>query len=136
MLQLVGLRNAAAEAGREGHATISFEELLRLDPDLILVSRPLQMEEGSAGDRGGASERLLLSESSLAGLRAVRERRIVSLPAWLYATASHEIVSGAEALALSVDELLGRLAAAPEPEPANGEPGPGERDGARLDRRR
>ena len=114
MMELAGLVNAVAEGGRQGHVGASFEDLLVLDPDVILVSRPLAMGAGHAGDRGGASERLLLSEPSLAGLRAVRERRIVSLPAWLYAAGSHEVVTGAEALADEVDLLLERLAAAEE----------------------
>jgi len=109
VLTLAGLTDAAAEAGREGHVEISFEELLALDPDLILVSRPLQMVAGPAGDRGGASEALLRSEASLASLRAVREDRIVALPAWLYATGSHELVSAAEVLAGEVDRLLARI---------------------------
>ena len=108
MMELAGLVNVVAEAGREGHVGASFEDLLMFDPDLIVVSRPLTMGAGHAGDRGGASERLLLSEPSLAGLFAVRERRIVTLPAWLYAAGSHELVTGAELLAVEVDALLER----------------------------
>ena len=104
-MRLAGCVNVAAEAGREGHVGIDFEELLALDPDLILVSRPLAMGEGPAGDRGGASEALLRGEPALAGLRAVREDRIVSLAAWLYATGSHEILRAAEALAAELDAL-------------------------------
>jgi iron complex transport system substrate-binding protein len=108
-LQLCGLVNAASEDGRSGHFSISFEQLLVIDPDLILVSRPLRQAAGPSGDRGGASERILVQEASLEGLRAVREGRIVSLPAWLFATGSHELVAGAEALAAEVDALLLRL---------------------------
>ena len=107
-MSLCGLVNAAAEDGKRGHFQISFERLLVIDPDLILVSRPLSQPAGPSGDRGGASESILLNESTLADLRAVRERRIVSLPAWLFATESHELVSGAEALAREVDALLAR----------------------------
>ncbi len=114
MMTLAGLENVAATSGREGHVGLTFEQLLLHDPDLILVSRPLAQGAAHAGDRGGASERLLRSEASLAGLRAVREDRIVSLPAWLYAAASHELVSGAEVLADEVDALLARLAAGAE----------------------
>jgi len=113
ILRLAGLRNAVAEAGRVGHVGLGFEALLVLDPDLIVVSRPLAMPAGAAGDRGGASEAVLTAEPSLAGLRAVRERRIVSLPAWLYATGSHEMVRAAEVLADEVDALQRRLEAAP-----------------------
>jgi iron complex transport system substrate-binding protein len=110
MFELAGLRNALAERGTGGHVGLTFEELLGLDPDVIVVSRPLKMPEGPAGDRGGASERLLYSEPRLASLRAVAERRVVALPAWLYATGSHEIVHGAEVLSDEVGALLERLA--------------------------
>jgi iron complex transport system substrate-binding protein len=107
VMRLAGCANLVAEAGERGHVELDFERLLVLDPDLILVSRPLSMGEGPAGDRGGASEAVLLSEPSLAGLRAVRDGRIVRLPAWLYATGSHEIVTAAEFLADELDRLAG-----------------------------
>jgi iron complex transport system substrate-binding protein len=107
VMQLAGCVNLLAEAGERGHVELDFERLLVLDPDLILVSQPLAMGEGPAGDRGGASEAVLLSEPALASLRAVRERRIARLPAWLYATGSHEIVTAAEYLADELDRLPG-----------------------------
>jgi iron complex transport system substrate-binding protein len=109
VLRLAGLSNAAAEAGREGHGPIGFEELLVLDPDVIVVSAPLHTDVGHAGDRGGASAAILYGEPSLASLRAVRERRVVSLSPGLYASASHRVVDAAEALADEVDALLQRL---------------------------
>ncbi len=113
MIRLSGMVNAVAQSGRSGHGPLSFEELLLLDPDVIVVSRPLSIPAGQAGDRGGASETILFAEPSLASLRAVRERRIVSLPPGLYACASHLIVAGAETLAAEVDALLARLSARP-----------------------
>lgn len=109
LMRLAGLENLVASAGREGHVPVSFEELLAYDPDLIIVSLPLKQEAGHAGDRGGASRELLHSEASLASLRAVQDDRIISLPAWLFATASHELVGSAEALADEVEALLPRL---------------------------
>ena len=110
IMRLAGLENLIASTGREGHVSVSFEELLAYDPDLILVSLPLKQEAGHAGDRGGASRGLLRAEASLRTLRAVREDRIISLPAWLFATASHELVGSAEALADEVERLTARLA--------------------------
>jgi len=117
VLVLAGLSNAAAGAGHHGHVPMGFEELLVLDPDLIVVSAPLHTAAGPAGDRGGASEQVLLSEPRLAGLRAVRERRIVALPPGLFACASHLVVEAAEVLGREVDALLLPGAA------AAGEPG-------------
>ncbi|HVS16987.1 MAG TPA: ABC transporter substrate-binding protein [Planctomycetota bacterium] len=105
ILRLAGLVNAAAQAGRRGHVTLSFEELIRLDPDVIVVSTPLHTDVGHAGDRGGASRGVLESEPSLAGLRAVRERRIVGLPPGLFACASQRVVDAAEVLVGELERL-------------------------------
>ncbi|MEO6710523.1 MAG: ABC transporter substrate-binding protein [Planctomycetota bacterium] len=111
---LAGMRNAMAERGADGHVQVSFEDLIALDPDLILVSMPLHQGEGTQGDRGGASQRLLETEPSLRELRAVQQKRIVALPPSLFATGSQSIVSGAEALAAAVDAMLAREAAPAE----------------------
>jgi ABC-type Fe3+-hydroxamate transport system substrate-binding protein len=105
ILRLAGLENAAATAGRVGHVSLSFEELILLDPDVIVVSTPLHTDVAHAGDRGGASETVLLSEPSLAGLRAVRERRIARLAPGLFACASQRVVDAAEALAAELERL-------------------------------
>lgn len=105
MLDLCGAVNAAAAAGIHGHGQVAFEDLLLLDPDVLVVSRRLHAPTAHAGDRGGASERLLRTEEALAGLRAVREDRIVRLDAGLFASASHQIVAGAEELAAALDAL-------------------------------
>ncbi len=98
-IRLAGLKNAAAD--RVGHQRCSFEELLTLDPDLLVVSGPGNF------DRKGATERLLREEPALGGLRALAGQRVIVLPAWLYDTASQHIVSAAEALAQGADRALG-----------------------------
>lgn len=112
LFKVVGVDNVMTARGLQGHGGITFEDLLALDPDLIVVSEPLRMGEGASGDRGGASERLLRSEASLSGLRALREDQLVALPAWLFATGSHELVSAAEELARRMDALDARTRAA------------------------
>lgn len=108
VLQLAGLENLATSAGRVGHFELGFEGLIALDPELIIVSAPLRAAPSAQGDLGGAAERVLLSAPALASLRAIRERRIVALPAWLFATGSQELVQAAEALRDAVDELQAR----------------------------
>ena len=99
-ITLTGMTNAAAEAGRVSHVRFTFEELLLLDPDVIVVSAP-----GGAGEDGGTAA-LLRGEPALASLRAVRDDLIVPMPAWLYDTISQHIVTAAEVLAVGVDERL------------------------------
>jgi len=99
-ITLAGMTNAAAEAGRVSHVRFTFEELLLLDPDVIVVSSP----EGAGEDGGTAA--LLRGEPALASLKAVRDDRIVPMPAWLYDTISQHIVTAAEVLAVGVDDCL------------------------------
>jgi len=112
VMELAGLVNLSAADGREGHFDLSFESLLTLDPEVIVVSAPLKLPPSAQGDLGGASERVLRGEPALASLRAVREDRIVALPAWLFATSSHEIVSAAERLRSELDAIEERAARA------------------------
>lgn len=105
MIELTGMRNAARELGLVGWQSLDFEQLLTLDPDLLVL--------GAAGDgaRGDPTEQVLRGEPALAGLRAVREDRIVVLPSRLYTTNSHFLIEAAEELARRVDALLERLGA-------------------------
>lgn len=98
-LRLAGLRNAGAELGRQDVFKISTEELLALDPDLIVVTAQL----GQAQD---PSEALLRGDPNLARLRAVREERILRVHPLDVATTSHEIVAAAERLADAAEALL------------------------------
>lgn len=92
VFRLAGVRNALAEAGHVGIVKLNFEDVLAIDPDLIVVSH--------REDTGvGVTEDLLLAEPSLRDLRAVREKQIVSLPARHFFTVSQEILQGGEALA-------------------------------------
>jgi len=91
-LRLAGLRDAGAEAGHEGHVRCDYEELLRLDPELLIMARP-----DAEGEQGGTA-RLVLGEPALAGLRAVRENGLIELPSWLFSSTSQHVVTAAEAL--------------------------------------
>ncbi len=111
---LAGMTNAMTERGADGHVQISFEDLIALDPDIIIVSMPLHQGAGTQGDRGGASQRLLETEPSLRGLRAIQKQHILALPPSLFASGSQSIVRGAEVLAAQVDALLARETHEPE----------------------
>ena len=93
VLQLAGLRDLAAEAGRRGHSMITYEELLVLDPDLIVVGGQADAQQA------GGTAALLQTAAPLAGLRAVREGRILVLDSWLYTATSQHLVDAAVELA-------------------------------------
>ena len=101
-IRLTGMLNAGAEGGRQGHVRCSFEELLALDPDLIVVS--------ARGENGepGLTAQVLRSEPGLASLRAVRLDRIVALEAWLYSAIGPQLVTAAETLAPLADAAMER----------------------------
>ncbi|MFT7667370.1 MAG: iron complex transport system substrate-binding protein [Planctomycetota bacterium] len=99
MIELAGMRNAAAEAGIDRHPDIDFEQLLSIDPDFFLISK-------SEGQSGSGAEEILRNEPLLAGLRAIRENRILILPEYLYSCASQELLTAAEHLAEQADANL------------------------------
>ena len=96
LLELAGLRNAAAEAGLVGDAPAERERLLALAPDLFLVGLPDRSESSPP------SAEFLLGDPALRELAAVRERRIVTLAPALFTSASPELLRGAEVL---IDQL-------------------------------
>lgn len=106
LITLAGLKNATAEAGRHDHVRTSFEELYALDPDFLLVG-----DYGRGGEEG-APALYVYDEAALADLRAVREKRVLVVPARLFAASSQEIVRGAEVLAAAVDAWVAEHGAA------------------------
>ena len=99
MIELAGMRNAAAEAGMDGHPEIEFEQILAIDPDFFLVSEP-------DGQETGSGETLLRNEPLLQNLRAVKEGRFLRLPEYLYSAASHHVLTAAEMLGEQADRSL------------------------------
>lgn len=102
LLRLAGLRNAAAEAGLAGNVELDHERLMRIDPDLFVLRAPVQGEE-----QAGPTLALLRSSPNLARLSAVREERIVILPARHFAAESHRLLDAAELLHAEARRALG-----------------------------
>jgi ABC-type Fe3+-hydroxamate transport system substrate-binding protein len=100
LFELAGLRNAAAELGLTGDGPADQERLIALDPDLFLVGSPGRSESSPP------SAQVLRSDPALAGLAAIQADRIVALPAPLFASASPELLRGAERLADEVQRLF------------------------------
>ncbi|MFN0242142.1 MAG: ABC transporter substrate-binding protein [Planctomycetota bacterium] len=99
LLTMVGVRNAAAEAGLEGHVALDFERVVALAPDVFVVSRP------GRGDGDIATIGVLESAGALANLPAIRERRVAVISSALLTADSPTLVDAAELLAREIDRL-------------------------------
>ncbi len=96
---LVGVRNAAAEAGIDGHKSLDFEQLITIDPDVIVVATPVRDESGSA------TKSVLESTPALARLSAVKRGSIAVISGALMSSDSPSLVDAAEALAAELDRI-------------------------------
>jgi iron complex transport system substrate-binding protein len=94
IIRRAGGMNAAAEMNLSGHVSFTFEQLLKLNPDWLVVS----------GDNGLSSPqvKILLNEASLASLAVIKERRIAVVPDNVYSTISQHIVTAVEILARQI----------------------------------
>jgi len=99
MIRLCGMRNLTADARKRGEVRLTFEELVVLDPDVMIL--PARFGEASSGTAA-----VLATEPSLAGVRAVAGGMLVHLHPRFFSTGSQEVVAGAEAIAAEVDRLL------------------------------
>ncbi len=99
LIELSGMRNAAAEFGLVGNGPLDLEQMLRMDPDLLLLAE---------AENGGHSPTLewLLGQGAAREVRAVKEKRWVILPVNLHSTSSQHIMDAAEALAHKASALL------------------------------
>lgn len=88
MTTLIGARNQASEAGLVGHQKMSVEQLIRLDPEIVIVSE-WNPEEADFYQK-------LMAHPELGHLSAVRERRVYAIPEKYLSTVSHYIVDGIE----------------------------------------
>jgi len=94
IIRRAGGINAAAEMNLSGHVNFSFEQMLKLNPDWLVVS----------GDNGLASPqvKILLNEASLASLPAIRDKHIAVVPDNVYSTISQHVVDAVEILARQI----------------------------------
>lgn len=91
-LRLAGMNNLAAEHGFEGHQRLDLEAFAHLDPDWIVIST----EEADGAESPTIAA--LKAAPLTAAMPAVREARILRLPARLAGATTHHIVDAAEFL--------------------------------------
>ncbi|MCH7734651.1 MAG: ABC transporter substrate-binding protein [Chloroflexi bacterium] len=91
IIEQAGGVNAAAEAGLDGHETVSLESIVAMNPDLIVITQP---------DPGASELRdELLGEPALAGVPAIADGRVIIGDPRFFTTLSHWNVRGIEELA-------------------------------------
>lgn len=112
ILRRAGAANAAAELNLVGHVHFTFEQMLKLKPDSIVVS----------GDQGLDSQqaRTVLGEPLLAELPALKERRIAAVPDRFATSLSQYAVEAVEILARQLHpHAFEKRGMAVEPETGN-----------------
>ncbi|MCC6672017.1 MAG: ABC transporter substrate-binding protein [Planctomycetes bacterium] len=95
LLESVGARNAAADAGLTGSVPLRAERLLALDPDVLVVG-------AVSGEEERVRERLR-QEPALASLRALREGRLLLVENALLVAVSQHAALAAQEIARQLD---------------------------------
>lgn len=97
-LELAGYINTAAASGISGNDDLSYEQILSMDFDAVLVLGEEDLKTSSSAD-------VLFRAAPLAGVAAIQERRFLVLSEALYAAGSVAILDAAEELARQGDRL-------------------------------
>ncbi|HKX29611.1 MAG TPA: ABC transporter substrate-binding protein [Blastocatellia bacterium] len=94
VLTAAGMKNAAAESGLTGYVKVAAEQLLQIDPEVIVVAT------GYERNRGFRQQ--LEADPQLAAVKAIKNRHVIELPARDALSVSHHI---ADAVAALVDAI-------------------------------
>jgi iron complex transport system substrate-binding protein len=97
ILSAAGLRNAAAEAGIRGHVKIAPEQITEINPDVILT--------GTGYERDQGFRQRLETDAQLSSVKAIKEKRIIELPARDVLTVSQYVADAVAALVEAVNQL-------------------------------
>ena len=97
ILIAAGLKNAAADTGIKGNVKTASEQILQINPDVILIA------SGYERDRG--FRQLLESDAQLSTLKAIKEKRIIELPARNVFTVSQHTADAVKALVEAINQL-------------------------------
>jgi len=89
LIRRAGGVNAAAAAGIEGHRKLPTEQILALDPDVLLLGQGLDIDAAA----------VLRAYPQLEATRAAKGGRVILLPPKLLTTVTPYLVEGAEQLA-------------------------------------
>jgi ABC-type Fe3+-hydroxamate transport system substrate-binding protein len=96
--EIAGATCATTAAGLEGEVPLGFEQLLALDPDVIVVDS----YRADARAREIVVEPAIDRDPRLRSLRAVRTRRLLSIPSAHLLATNHHVAALAEDLAAAL----------------------------------
>jgi len=91
LLRAAGGLNLAAESGMRGNVPLTFEQLLKFDPEFILVMGNVGLESPQA--------KLILNDPVLTEMRAVKNRHIAVVPAQYFDALSQYAPEAVEIIA-------------------------------------
>ena len=97
ILLACGLKNAVADAGIRGHVKLGLEQIIQINPDLIVI--------GIGYERDRGFRQSLENEAQLSAVRAIKEKHIIETPARGLLTVSHHIADAVEALVDAINHL-------------------------------
>lgn len=108
ILACAGARNAAAEAGIIGLRAISVEEVLAMDPDVLVLGD----YRADGGRRDISAKPESVHHPVWRSLRAVRGGHVIELPPRMLLSTSQHLASGVEALAEALHPEIAHMKAA------------------------
>lgn len=97
LLNSVGLKNAAAEVGIIGHIKIAPEQIMEINPDVILTGTGYQRDDGF--------RQKLETDAQLSSVKAIKAKHIVVLASRDVLTVSQHVADAALALVEAVNQL-------------------------------
>ena len=95
MTHYAGVVNGAAKLGLKSNDTLPKEAILKVDPDMIMLPTWDWQGRGNIDDIRAQ----LVSDPALAGVKAIRNQRLVQIPEKYMYSSSHQLVKGVQALA-------------------------------------
>lgn len=95
MTHYAGVVNGAAKIGLKSNDTLPKEAILKVDPDMIMLPTWDWQGRGNIDDIRAQ----LVSDPALAGVKAIRNQRLVQIPEKYMYSSSHQLVKGVQALA-------------------------------------
>lgn len=97
ILAAAGFKNAAAEAGVKGHVKLAPEQIIEINPDVILIA------SGYERDRG--FRQALENDAQLSAIKAIKEKRIIEVQARSVLTVSHHVADAVASLIDAVNQM-------------------------------